>query len=608
MAAPRHDGFVRRAALPCLLTIAYCTGCGDRMGTEGSSGGAESAATNGEATSTATSESGSTSSASEAGGTGSASEASGSEDSDPSESTVTSSADTDGSEDAGDDSDGDTSTGADSDDSDDEASTDDDTTGDGTTDDGTDNGTADDGTTDDADTGDDGGTDDGDDWDPDDFDHIYRVGPGQEYEEIEEVPWEALRADTLVTIDWRPEPYRAKWVINTVATSEEPLVILGLADDGRRPEISGTNARTRLELSYWNEPRSIIKVGGSNLPSDDLVPAHITIQGLDISGARGNFFNDAGEQESYADNAAAIHVEVGEHVDIVDCELHDAGNGLFSGHQTAQLRIVGNHIHGNGNPGSIYEHNSYTESKGILFEGNHYGPLCDDCRGNNLKDRSAGTVVRYNWIEGGNRQLDLVESDYDELIDDPAYRQTHVYGNALMEPDGAGNSQILHYGGDGGDTAKYRKGTLFFYHNTIVSLREGNTTLHRLSSNDESAELYANLLYVSSSGSSLALSAGSGTMKIQDNCLPSGWEASHGDLDGSIDDLGNVETADPGLADAAGGDLTPREDSDCLNANVLPMDLASTHPVEEEFTAPTGSTSRPVQGDIDRGAFEAGAR
>ena len=43
--------------------------------------------------------------------------------------------------------------------------------------------------------------------------------------------------------------------------------------------------------------------------------------------------------------------------------------------------------------------------------------------GNNLKDRSIGTVVRYNWIESGNRQLDLVDAEDDpSVITDPRYR------------------------------------------------------------------------------------------------------------------------------------------------------------------------------------------
>ena len=39
----------------------------------------------------------------------------------------------------------------------------------------------------------------------------------------------------------------------------------------------------------------------------------------------------------------------------------------------------------------------------------------------------------------------------------------------LIETGGAGNRQIVHYGGDSGTTANYRKGTLYFYNNTVVS-------------------------------------------------------------------------------------------------------------------------------------------
>ena len=69
---------------------------------------------------------------------------------------------------------------------------------------------------------------------------------------------------------------------------------------------------------------------------------------------------------------------------------------------TSNITISSNHIHDNGIEGSIYQHNSYTESRGIVFEFNHYGPLRTSCLGNNLKDRSSGTVIRYNWIEAGS--------------------------------------------------------------------------------------------------------------------------------------------------------------------------------------------------------------
>ncbi|NCG21420.1 MAG: hypothetical protein GWP91_20610, partial [Rhodobacterales bacterium] len=246
-------------------------------------------------------------------------------------------------------------------------------------------------------------------WDPTDFDNVYNVGPGQEYASPNEVPWESLAPSSLVQIYWQEQPYYTKFVLNTVATEVDPVVIVGIRGaNGELPIISGNNASTRQELDYWNESRSVVKVGGSSLPTDDVVPAWITIQGLEIRSAHPDYFftDDAGNMDQYAPNAAAIHVEVGAHISIVGCELHDSGNGLFSGAQTSELVILHNSIHGNGVLGSIYEHNNYTESVGILFEGNHFGPLRPGAGGNNLKDRSAGLVVRYNWIESGSRQLD----------------------------------------------------------------------------------------------------------------------------------------------------------------------------------------------------------
>ena len=280
--------------------------------------------------------------------------------------------------------------------------------------------------------------------------------------------------------------------------------------------ISGDGAVTRLALDYWNEGRSVVKIGGSNLPSDDVVPAHVHLQGLEIRSGRPGytFTDDAGAAGTYSTNAAAVHAEIGAHVTIEDCVLTDCGNGLFAGSQVSDLVVRGNYIHDNGIEGSIYEHNSYTECLGILFEYNRYGPLRPGCGGNNLKDRSAGTVIRYNWIEAGNRQLDLVETDYVELRDDPRYRATFVYGNLLIENETTGNSQIVHYGGDGGDEAFYRKGTLHFYHNTVYSTRPGNTTLLRLSTADESADVRNTVVHVTSGGAHLAINADAGAVAV----------------------------------------------------------------------------------------------
>ncbi len=446
-------------------------------------------------------------------------------------------------------------------------------------------------------------------WDPADFDTVYTVGPGAVYADPGEVPWESLQGGTLVRILWRDEPYRCKWVVNTAATEQKPLVIVGIADSGRRPVISGADAVTREELSYWNENRSVVKVGGSNLPTDDVVPAHVIIQGLEIRSARPayNYHDDNGQNGTYAENAAAIHVEVGQNIRIVDCVLHDAGNGLFSGHSSGDLLVRACHIYDNGIVGSIYHHNSYTESTGIIFEYNQYGPLRSGALGNNLKDRSAGTVIRYNWIESGNRQLDLVETDYADIAADPAYDQTFVYGNILVEPDGAGNSQILHYGGDGG--GYYREGTLYFYHNTVISTRSGNTTLMRLSTNTVNADLRNNLLFASAGGGYMAITSGSGQTQLQYNWLQTGWRDTHeAALDPGAEVVANDNTEGdtPGFINLSGSDygLAPDAAAADCGGDIAAEASSAVGEAVWQYSRHQARVERPADGHPDAGAFE----
>ena len=378
-------------------------------------------------------------------------------------------------------------------------------------------------------------------------------------------------------IHWRPQPYREKWVIGRAGTAAAPIVVRGvLGPGGERPVVSGDGATTPDPLDYTGEQRGVIKIGTSNVPPDTL-PAYIVIENLDVRSAHPSysFTDDHGAAQTYANNAAAIYVERAQHLVIRNCVLSDSGNGLFIGAfdgDTQDVLIEGNWIHGNGNAGSVFEHNAYTAAIGIVYQANRFGPLRAGAGGNNLKDRSAGLVVRYNWIEGGNRQLDLVDAeDSDVLVNHPSYRETFVYGNVLIEPDGAGNSQIVHYGGDSGATAIYRKGILHFFHNTVVSLRSGNTTLLRLSTDDESADARNNLLYVAAAGNRLAMLDADGVLALSHNWTKPGWVGSHGGLSGVIDDDGTgVEGTAPGFVDAATQNFHLLETSDAVDAGHRP--------------------------------------
>jgi hypothetical protein len=442
----------------------------------------------------------------------------------------------------------------------------------------------------------------------------YHVGDAQPYPSIGAVPWQSLQPGDTVWIHWRATPYREKWVIGLQGTQAAPISVRGVAGPaGQLPIIDGQNATTPSPLNYWNEPRSVIKIGGSNVP-DNEVAEWIIIEGLDVRGARppNTFTADDGSVQTYATNGAAIHVELGEHITIRGCIIRDSGNGLFvssSGTDVSRdILIEGNFIYGNGNSGSIFEHNTYTAAIGITYQYNRFGPLLSGAGGNNLKDRSAGLVVRYNWIESGNRQLDLVDAEDSTLIrDDPAYHETDVYGNVLIEPAGAGNKQILHYGGDSGTIGDYRKGNLYFYHNTVISTRTDSTTLMRLSTNEEHCDARNNILYVILAGNKLAMLDMDGVLDLHRNWVKAGWVGSFGTVNGTINDDGtSIQTAAPGFVNEAGQDFSLTPASPCLNVAVaLSPAVLPDGNIARQYVKHQGSIVRPVIGAAsDLGAFE----
>ncbi|MBX2829056.1 MAG: T9SS type A sorting domain-containing protein [Flavobacteriaceae bacterium] len=438
----------------------------------------------------------------------------------------------------------------------------------------------------------------------------YNVGPGQPLANISEVPWDALQAGDRIYIHWRSTPYYEKWVINAQGTELNRIEIIGVSGPGgQKPIIDGDGAVTPTYLDYWNEVRGLIKIGGSSVPADGL-PSYITIENLELRSVRPaySFTSDSGATETYASNAASVYIEKGEHIIIRDCIIHDSGNGIFigaNGGQTRDILITNNYIYDNGIDGSIFEHNTYTEALGITYEYNRFGPLRTGALGNNLKDRSAGLVVRYNWIESGNRQLDLVDAGTSALYDDPSYLTTYVYGNILIEPDGAGNSQVVHYGGDSGTTSQYRKGNLYFYNNTVVSTRSSNTTLARLSTQDETMNTFNNVIYTSNSGSSMAMINGDGTMNLQYNWLKSNWVASHGGT-GTLNDQGdNLEGSDPLFVDFGNQDFSLQDTAPLIDSGTaIPAIHLPDHDLLYEYVLHASGSAKQVVNSLDIGAFE----
>ncbi len=443
---------------------------------------------------------------------------------------------------------------------------------------------------------------------------VYEVRPGTPMDTIAEVPWATLQPGDTVLIHWKPTAYKEKWVICRQGTAELPITVSGVpGPNGELPVIDGNGATTPTNLNFWSEQRGVIKIGGASVPADTM-PRHIIIENLEIRGAHPNyqFTNRSGAVQNYTSAASPIYVEKGENIIVRNNIITDGANGFFVASSdddvSRNILVEGNYIHGNGIVGSILQHNNYTAAIGIIFQYNRFGSLRSGASGVNLKDRSAGLVVRYNWIEGGNRNIDMVDGeDSVHIRNAPEYRKTFVYGNILIKPDG-GNNQSVHYGGDSGATENYRKGKLYYYNNTLYSTRTGTSVVMRLSTNDEHADARNNIFFNTAVGTNLAMLAEAGTLVIANNWAKTGWRNSHegGGFTGSVTGGATMVTGTlPGFTNAATQDFTLLADAHARDTGTsLHTDVLPDHNVVRHYVRHQTSIARPVVGQFDLGAYE----
>ena len=357
----------------------------------------------------------------------------------------------------------------------------------------------------------------------------YEVGPGKPLSKIAAVPWSTLNPGDTVLIYWKATPYNEKWSIGRAGTATAPITVRGVANSaGVRPVIDGNNATTPTGMYFTNQERGLLRIGETR-QTPGIMPQYIVVQGLEFRNATvGNkFTNSDGVLRNYSKNAAGIYVTLGSHITIRNCIISSNSNGLFIssgvGLPNSDFLIESNSFTTNGNTGSQTEHQSYTQAAGITFQYNFYGRLRGGSNGSALKDRSAGAVIRYNWIEDGNRHLDLVDASLASIISDPRYRETFVYGNTLIETANVNNRQIVSYGGDSGNLLAYRKGTLYFYNNTVISHRTGTTAIFRLSTLEERCDARNNIFYVTAAGAKVLVAEVSGSVTLHRNWIKTGW-------------------------------------------------------------------------------------
>lgn len=450
----------------------------------------------------------------------------------------------------------------------------------------------------------------------------YEVGPGSKRQRLADVPWTDLGAGDRVLIHWRPEPYREQMLLSTRGTASQPVRVCGVpGPKGELPVLTGENAQTvrSLRLPHVEtQERGIVIFSLNDEQRWGEKPAHIVLQSLEIRGAhpRFGFVTHKGERRAFRANAAAVFVERGEHITVRNCTITDSANGFFvasGGSEEVMSREIvaeGNYIFGNGIADSYYEHNAYSEAAGMVYQHNHFGPLRPRAGGNALKDRSAGTVVRYNWIEGGAHLLDLVEPEDSYVLTraDPRFGHTYVYGNILINRPDDG-VKVVHYGGDNGNEQIYRKGTLHFFNNTVIvrgdQLVRWGTSLFRLETDDESADVRNNVFYREGS-THLFLLMAEGRLRLGPNWISAGFGERHKSGRVAVEGIKNliVGQGSP-FVDLAHGDLRVRPGSDAARAGAVPVDVPTQYRTERQYVPHQSDAPRPVHaGQIWLGAAD----
>ncbi|MBP3960474.1 FG-GAP repeat protein [Gemmata sp. G18] len=463
---------------------------------------------------------------------------------------------------------------------------------------------------------------------------VYDIGPGQKYQKIADLDWSKLGPGDTVNIHYKAGGYHELFQISTRGTASAGITINGIPDPvtGALPVIDGYQAV--LAPQFVNSYAALsgagaVVVGVRPGYAVGYKPGYITIQNLQIQNAyQGNadntFTDYNGTKKVYGRVGAGIYLERAENVTIKGCTINDNGQGVYGAGQSGFDRLMmgvtldGNYIYGNGNIGSDRQHNTYLEGVDTLYQNNRYGPLRSGALGAGLKDRSAGLVIRNNYIEGGAHQLQLPEADnqFDLAITLAKYHQAFVYGNTLVAPPGNAAS-IVYYGGDGGLTPLYRKGVLSLYNNTLVTRSDLSQVYKiiavKLATNGETVDARNNIFATvpSTPGAKspyFNLVTENNNAYFGRNWVPSNYALSFLTFSGHASGTQNLivgSSGDPGFVSPGNGDYHLKATSTAIDTSGQMAGGASAHPVDREYLDPRTSRPRLVAGKaLDLGAFE----
>jgi len=347
----------------------------------------------------------------------------------------------------------------------------------------------------------------------------YDVGPSQKYKTIQSVPWSSLTTGSTVrihnedTTGGDPTTYHEHFQFGMHATRTQPVRVCGVPDSrGNLPVIDASDSTGTANMnnnsSTWELVYAAVSLGdaGWGLYTGTWTgPQYLIVEGLKVQNAKPGFtYTTLNGVSDTAWGRGSACVRLFRSMDVVvrGIDAYNCGNGFFSDFNANNGNFVvantlyeGNHLHGNGVPGSDLDHQFYIQGWNEVVQFNVLDQYQTGAEGSNFKGRGFPEIVRYNHFgDGAARQLDLVDNQdagpyttFEGYLDkgSSSYHATYpkdlytadllaaaveahhsdsVYGNTFVN---ATAKYPFHYFSDMATPDSNRLGTMWFYNNSF---------------------------------------------------------------------------------------------------------------------------------------------
>lgn len=354
---------------------------------------------------------------------------------------------------------------------------------------------------------------------------IYEVGPSRAYTELDQVPWLSLKPCDIVLIYYRDTSYHNIIVLTSRGEPNQWITIRGIpGPNGEKPVLDAQNAIMPYGTgaNEYSDAVALIEIMAPSKRdfADTLKmhpyyqPGYLHISGLRLIGANylnqvKRAFGSGGVQNirteawtvkgSSASPRSGISANFVDHLVVSNCDFIENGWGVFiksdsNTQQSHDILLSYNYFYHSGFDQHPGEHNAYIDAIGVVYEKNYFNEPVWGFGSLNVKDRSPGSVFRYNFFRNGQHLIGFQDHDLDngdiawthsaaDNFGKTLYSQAYIYQNIFLKdisPDQAGvnpesPSPILSYGGGGLDwnnpacnCVNSRYGSIYFFNNKVI--------------------------------------------------------------------------------------------------------------------------------------------